>query len=225
MKRHTGVSKMQLTTNIHSKRYSILNELWSAVTHGVGILFAVTALVLLAVRAVQVGGAVRIVSFVGFGVALIILYTASTLFHALYFTKAKHVLQVLDHSGVFVLIAGSYLPYCLVAIGGTLGTVLLATIWTLCAAGIIMDCFFVGRFKKLEVAIYILLGWMCLIAMEPLWVHLGAIGFFLLLAGGLCYTIGALLYTQKNIPYIHVIWHLFVLAGSVCMFISIYLFV
>lgn len=216
---------MLLTTNRQTKRYVFFNELWSAITHGAGILFAITALVMLAVRAAQTGGALRMVSFVGFGVALIILYTASTLFHALYFTKAKHILQVLDHSGVFILIAGSYLPYCLVAIGGTLGMTLLVTIWTLCGAGIIMDCFFVGKFKKLEVAIYILLGWMCVVAMQPLWAHLGRAGFLLLLAGGLCYTIGALLYSQKNIPYIHVVWHLFVLAGSICMFISIYLFV
>lgn len=210
---------------LKSKHYIVRNELWSAITHGAGIIFAIIALVLLCVRAAGSGSTVRMVSFAGFGVALMLLYTASTLFHALYFTKAQHVLQVIDHSGVFILIAGSYLPYCLVAIGGRLGVILLAIIWTLCACGIIMDCFFVGRFKKLEVAVYIGLGWLCVIAMPALWNHLGVTGFWLLVAGGLCYTVGALLYTQKSIPYIHVIWHMFVLAGSACMFFSIYLFV
>ena len=210
---------------LKSRHYAILNELWSAITHGAGIILAITALVLLSVRAAATGSALRMFAFAGFGVALLLLYSASTLFHALYFTRARHVLQVIDHSNVFILIAGSYLPYCLIAIGGRLGIILLAVIWAFCAAGIIMDCFFVGRFKKLEVAIYIGRGWLCVVAMPALWSHLGVTGFCLLVAGGLCYTIGALLYTQKQIPFIHVVWHLFVLAGSACMFFSIYLFV
>ncbi|WP_127848244.1 PAQR family membrane homeostasis protein TrhA [Lacticaseibacillus hulanensis] len=205
--------------------YDLYNEIWSAITHGVGIILATVATTLLVVKAVATGDALRIGAFAGFGLALILLYTASTLFHALYFTKARHVFQVMDHSGVFILIAGSYLPYCLLAIGGRQGIMLLATIWLLCAAGIGMECFFMGRFKKIEVAIYIILGWLCVVAAKPLMAHLGLIGIALLVAGGLCYTIGALLYTQKQIPYIHVIWHLFVMAGSACMFFSIYLFV
>lgn len=208
-----------------SHTYAVKNEFWSALTHGVGIAFAIAALILLSIRGAQTGSLVTTLSFTGFGLALLILYTASTLFHALYFTRARHVFQVLDHSGVYVLIAGSYLPYCLVAIGGRQGILLLTTIWGLCAVGILLDCFFVGRFKHLEVAIYILLGWLCLTAMGPLWASLGATGFGLLLAGGLAYTIGALLYTKRTIPYIHVVWHLFVMLGSALMFCSVYWFV
>ncbi len=102
---------------------------------------------------------------------------------------------------------------------------LLGTIWTLCLAGILYECFFVGRFRLLEVAIYIVLGWLCITAMQPLWFHLGSIGFWLLVGGGVAYTLGAVLYAQKQIPYIHVIWHLFVMAGSLLMYLSIYNFV
>lgn len=209
----------------HSHDYVVKNELWSALTHGVGIALAIAALILLSIRGAITGGWLRTLSFTGFGLALLILYTASTLFHALYFTRARHVFQVLDHSGVYILIAGSYLPYCLVAIGGRQGIFLLATIWALCGVGIILDCFFVGKFKKLEVGIYILLGWLCLTAMKPLLASLGTAGFGLLLAGGIAYTLGALLYTRRDIPYIHVVWHLFVMIGSACMFFSVYCFV
>lgn len=216
---------MMATAPKQNRLYPLYNEIWSAITHGIGILLATAATTLLIMKAAATGDALRIVAFTGFGIALIVLYTASTLFHALYFTKARHVFQVLDHSGVFILIAGSYLPYCLIAIGGTKGIVLLSVIWLLCAAGIGLDCFFVGRFKKLEVAIYIILGWMCVVAFQPLIAHLGVIGISLLTAGGVAYTLGALLYTQRQIPYIHVIWHLFVIAGSAFMFFSIYFFV
>lgn len=216
---------MATAPKTNQRLYALYNEIWSAITHGIGILLATAATTLLILKAAATGDALRIVAFTGFGIALILLYTASTLFHALYFTKARHIFQVMDHSGVFILIAGSYLPYCLIAIGGRLGITLLAVIWLLCAAGIGLDCFFVGRFKKLEVAIYIILGWMCVVAAEPLAAHLGAIGIGLLVAGGVSYTLGALLYTQRQIPYIHVIWHLFVMAGSAFMFFSIYFFV
>ncbi len=217
---------MQLTApKTKNKFYTLYNEIWSAITHGIGIILATVAMTLLIVKAAATGDPVRIAAFAGFGLALILLYTASTLFHALYFTKARHIFQVMDHSGVFILIAGSYLPYCLIAIGGTKGKILLAVIWTLCALGITLDCFFVGRFKKLEVAIYIILGWMCVVAYRPLMMHLGVTGISLLASGGVSYTLGALLYTQRQIPYIHVIWHLFVLAGSAFMFFSIYFFV
>ncbi|WDF81586.1 hemolysin III family protein [Lacticaseibacillus pabuli] len=217
---------MQLAKiNMKSHHYSVMNELWSAVTHGVGIMLAITALVLLAIKGALSGSVLETVALVGFGISLVVLYTASTLFHALYFTKARKVFQVLDHSSIYILIAGSYLPYSLLAIGGTHGIVLLATIWALCLTGVLLDCFFVGRFKKLEVGIYVLLGWLCLTGMSALWASLGAGGFFLLLSGGVAYTLGALLYLRPNTPYIHVIWHMFVMLGSACMFCSIYFFI
>lgn len=212
---------MQMTkTNPH---YEVNNEMFSGITHAIGLGAAIVGTIALGFKAGN--DPVRLFSFLGFGLGLILLYAASTAFHGFYFTKARHVLQVLDHSGVFILIAASYLPYCLVAVGGTRGLVLLATIWALCLAGIGYECFFAGRFKVLEVVIYIVLGWLCLTAMHPLWDHLGQIGFWLLVGGGVAYTLGAVLYTQKKIPYIHVIWHLFVMAGSLCMYLSIYHFV
>lgn len=207
----------------HSNNYAITNESLSATTHAVALGMSIVGTVALAFRAGN--SPLRLATFIGFGVALIILYTASTTFHSLYFTKARHVLQVLDHSGVFILIAGSYLPYCLVTIGGKLGIGLLIAIWALCLAGIGYKCFFIGKWKVLETSIYVILGWLCMIGIEPLWQRLGPIGFWLLVAGGVAYTLGAVLYSQKKIPYIHVIWHLFVMLGSACMYASIYLFV
>ena len=213
---------MQGRPLMKSHYYTFNNEMMSAVTHAFALGLAVVGTVALAFKATT---PLRLVSFLGFGIALIILYTGSTLFHGFYFTKARHVLQVIDHSGVFILIAGSYLPYCLVAIGGKLGIGLLIAIWLLCAAGIAYKLFFLGRFRGLETGIYVVLGWMCLVGMKPLWDNLGPWGFWLLVAGGVAYTFGALLYSQKTIPYIHVIWHLFVMLGSACKYASIYLFV
>lgn len=212
---------MQLSTK--SRYYTFNNEMMSATTHAIALGMAIVGTIALGFRGADTP--IRLFSFIGFGCALILLYAASTSFHGFYFTKARPILQVLDHSGVFILIAGSYLPYCLVAIGGTMGWVLLATIWALCLAGIAYKCFFIGRFKFLETGIYVVLGWLCLIGMRPLWLHLGPIGFWLLVGGGVAYTFGAVLYAQRQIPYIHVIWHLFVMLGSLCMFISIYFFV
>lgn len=206
-----------------NSNYRFTNETLSATTHATALGMSIIGTIALAFRAGD--SPLRLATFIGFGVALILLYSASTAFHSFYFTKARHVLQVLDHSGVFILIAGSYLPYCLVTIGGGLGIGLLAGIWALCLAGILYKCFFIGKWKFLETSIYVILGWLCLIGIRPLWARLGPIGFWLLVAGGIAYTLGAVLYSQKQIPYIHVIWHLFVMVGSACMYASIYLFV
>ncbi|MCI1985938.1 MAG: hemolysin III family protein [Lactobacillus sp.] len=206
-----------------SPYYTFTNESLSATTHAIGLGMSLIGTIALAVKGQ--GDPTRLASFIGFGAALILLYAASTAYHSFYFTKARHVLQVLDHSGVFILIAGSYLPYCLVAIGGALGWGLLIGIWALCLAGIGYKCFFIGKWRLVETGIYVLLGWLCLIGIQPLWQHLGPAGFWLLVGGGIAYTFGAVLYSQKQIPYIHVVWHLFVMLGSACMYASIYLFV
>ncbi|WP_225047279.1 PAQR family membrane homeostasis protein TrhA [Lacticaseibacillus kribbianus] len=213
---------MQLNAKPRSRYYTFNNEMMSAVTHAFALGLSVVGTVALAFHATT---PLRLVTFLGFGLALMVLYTASTMFHGLYFTKARKVLQVIDHSGVFILIAGSYLPYCLVAIGGGLGIGLLIAIWALCLGGILYKVFWLGKLKWAETGIYVVLGWLCLIGMAPLWRHLGPIGFWLLVAGGVAYTFGAVLYSQKQIPYIHVIWHLFVILGSALMYTSIYLFV
>ena len=207
-----------------SSHYEFNNEMFSAITHAFALGLAVTGTIALGIKGVNSGSQVELFSLIGFGVSLMLLYTASTAFHGFFFSKARHVLQVLDHSGVFILIAGSYLPYCLVAIGGKLGIGLLIAIWALCLGGIAYKLFFLNRFKHLETMIYVVLGWLCLVGMVPLWHHLGPVGFWLLVAGGVAYTGGAMLYLQKGIPYIHVIWHLFVILGSLCMYLSIYFY-
>ncbi|CAR90254.1 Hemolysin III related protein [Lacticaseibacillus rhamnosus Lc 705] len=160
-----------------SSHYEFNNEMFSAITHAFALGLAVTGTIALGIKGVNSGSQVELFSLLGFGVSLMLLYTASTAFHGFYFSKARHVLQVLDHSGVFILIAGSYLPYCLVAIGGKLGIGLLIAIWALCLGGIAYKLFFLNRFKHLETMIYVVLGWLCLVGMVPLWHHLGPVGF------------------------------------------------
>ena len=166
----------------------------------------------------------RIVTFTIYGSALILFYLSSTLFHALIFTRAKRVFQILDHSMIFVLIAATYTPYCLVSIGGWLGWTIFGVIWGLSVIGIVYKCIWLKHKSKYSTIIYILMGWLCLVAFMPLWRALGPIGFGLLLLGGLAFTIGALFYSRPT-PYTHFIWHIFVLIGTILMYFSILLYV
>ena len=214
---------MQLSYKDHQRMQR--SEFLSALTHGIGLFLAVIGTILLVTKAVTTHEQVRVISFAIFGAALITLYAASTLYHTFYNAKFARIFKIMDHSGVYILIAGSYTPYCLVAIGGLQGTILLAAILGLSLLGIILKVWFVGRFKVVETVIYVVLGWLCITAAGPLLAHLGTVGFGLLLAGGLAYTLGAGIYLIHNLPYQHVIWHIFVMLGSLSMFLSVYFFV
>lgn len=207
---------MQL--NLTETEYSHLNEQLSAATHGIAALASVgatIAMVNLAQTPLH-----RFAAMI-FGFALIILYSASTTFHSFYFTKFRRPLQVIDHASVFVLITGSYTPFCLIGVGGQLGTWLLIAIASLSLIGILYKMWFANRFRYFETSIYILLGWLCLIGIVPLWQNLGPESFFLLVAGGIAYTVGAIIYLQQRIPFSHVVWHLFVMLGSTMMVLAI----
>ncbi|MFJ7736603.1 hemolysin III family protein [Lysinibacillus sp. NPDC097287] len=198
-------------------------ELWNAITHGIGFIASIPALVVLILTGIQNGSALQITTFSIFGVSVIILFLMSTLLHSMP-EKYKHIFAILDHSSIYILIAGTYTPFLLIAIGGTLGTVLLITIWSLAILGVAFKCFFINRFEILSLIFYIGMGWLIIFAIKPIYAYLGFNGFTLLLAGGLFYTIGALFYAWRTLPYNHMIWHLFVLAGCGSMYACVYLY-
>lgn len=211
--------------NVHfSRKYLILNEVLNAVTHGIGFGLSVAGLVVLLVKGVHDGSALEVVSYAVYGSMLILLFLSSTLFHSLIFTKAKKVFQVFDHSSIFLLIAGSYTPYCLLSVQGWLGWTLFGLIWACAIAGIIYKSLTLHKqtsVSKVSTIIYIIMGWLCLLAAPDLYHSLGFNGTLLLVLGGVTYTIGAILYGLKHIRFMHVVWHLFVLLGAGFMYFSI----
>ncbi|MBP2057989.1 hemolysin III [Lactobacillus colini] len=208
-----------------SKAYNIVNNVLSAVTHGIGFCLSVAGLVILIIAAVHSHNAMKIVCFTLYGSSLVLLYLFSTLYHSLIFTKARKVFQIFDHSSIFILIAGSYTPYTLVAIGKAKGWVLWSIIIALSIFGILFYIFNQGKHAILDTVIYVLMGWMVIFASADLYPVLGPQGFWLLVAGGVAYTIGAILFSMRRVPFIHVIWHLFVMLGSILMYFSILLYV
>lgn len=208
-----------------SKAYQIVDQVLSSTTHGFGVLFGLIGFVFLIHQALVKGGALRLTSFIIYGLILIIFYLMSTLFHALYFTRAEKVFRIFDHISIYFLIAGTYTPYCMVTIQGKLGWTLLVIIWLIALFGVFYKIFWINRFQKLSTVMYVVMGWLCLSSILPLWNGLGKTGFYLLLFGGITYTVGAVIYSFKQIPMGHVIWHIFVLVASLLMYFSIYLYV
>lgn len=207
-----------------NKRQQILNEIWSSITHGLGTMLSIAALVLLIIKGIRSHDEVELISMIIYGISLVTLYLASTLFHSLYFTKARRILQLIDHTNIFILIAGTYTPFCLLGMGQNFGFKLLLAIWSLCLLGIILHQFLPSRLQWIETTIYVILGWLCLLGFKQLWNSLGMNGFLLLLGGGLCFTFGAVIYSFRNLKYSHVYWHLIVLAGTILMFFSVYFY-
>jgi hemolysin III len=208
-----------------TRRYQITNEVLNAVTHGIGLMMSIVGFVFLMFKAYEDGRGLEWTAFIIYGCSLLVLYTCSMMFHSLYFTKAREVFRILDHSGVYVLIAGTYTPFSLLAIRGWLGWTILITIWILAIAGITVNAVWPGRLHKIETIIYVLMGWMCLAGGRQLWLNLGLTGFWLLVAGGVAFTLGALLYSFPHIKYLHVIWHIFVMIGTTLMYFSIYFYI
>lgn len=198
-------------------------ELWNAITHGIGFAASIPALVFLILSGVEKGKAIAVVSFAIFGVSMLLLFLMSTLLHSMP-KKHKRLFSIFDHSAIYVLIAGTYTPYLLVTIQGTLGWTLFGIIWGLAAAGILFKVFFIHRFEYVSLVFYIVMGWLIIFAIKPLYQNIPLPGFILLVAGGILYTAGAYFYAARNIPYNHAIWHLFVLAGSASMYFSVLLY-
>ena len=207
-------------------QYSLGEEIANAVTHGVATLLSIAALVLMIVFSVQEkAGAVTLVSTVIFGCAMIILYTISTLYHAIPNLKAKRVLQVLDHSAIYILIAGSYTPFCLITLGGTKGIVLCSIVWTTAIAGAVLQPVLLKAADWINCVLYLALGWCIVFVAKPLIDALPAGGLWLLAGGGLTYSLGVIFYLWERLPYSHAVWHVFVLAGTALQFFAVLFYV
>lgn len=194
--------------------FSTGEEIAHAITHGIGALGSVAGLVLLVVHAAQRGDARLVVGVSVFGAAMVVLYTASTLYHALTAARAKKVFKLLDHGAIYLLIAGTYTPFTLVTLGGGWGWTLFGLAWGLAALGIVYEVAFGRPWKKLSLVFYLALGWLVVIAAKPLGTALSGDALLLLGLGGLAYSGGAVFYAWRGFPYHHALWHLFVLAGT-----------
>ncbi|MCC9021521.1 PAQR family membrane homeostasis protein TrhA [Bacillus nakamurai] len=201
--------------------FTIKEEIANAVTHGIGVLLSIPALIFLIIFAVNYGSATDIVSFSIFGASMLLLYLSSTLLHSIQHKKTKDILEIIDHSAIYVLIAGTYTPFLLGPLKGTLGSTLLIIVWSLAIGGIVFKIFFVKRFIIFSTLVYLLMGWLIIIAIKPLYSSLSGPGFGLLLLGGLLYSAGTIFYIWRKIPFHHAIWHSFVLGGSASMFFCI----
>ena len=209
---------------MHS-HYSIGEEIAHTVSHAAGLLLSIGGLMVLVVFSSLYGDAGHIVSTSIYGATLILLYTASTLYHGIPHAKAKLVLQRLDHAAIYLLIAGTYTPFTLVNLRGAWGWTLIGLVWSIASIGIAMELVSRKRYKRVSIGLCLGLGWMVLLVIKPMLRSVETGGLILLLAGGLCYSFGVIFYVWKTLPYHHAIWHLFVFAGSVLHFFSILFYV
>ena len=205
--------------------YNPREEKLNVISHAIGLVLSVIALVLLVVYASKEGSAWHIVSFSIFGASLIVLYAASTFYHYSRTPKLRHRLNVFDHAAIYVLIAGTYTPFTLVVLKGWVGWTIFGVSWGLALTGIILKLFFIGRYDKISTIAYVLMGWLIIFAIKPLVNNLPFEGLMWLLSGGIFYTIGALLYSIKKLNYNHAIFHIFVLLGSFSHFIAVFFYV
>ncbi|MCP3850033.1 MAG: hemolysin III family protein [Gammaproteobacteria bacterium] len=210
---------------MQTQGYTYHEEIANTISHGVGVILSITGLTVLVAYSSLYGDIWHIVSSSIFGVSLILLYTASTLYHAIPVPKAKAILKQIDHSAIYLLIAGSYTPFLLVNLHGIIGWSLFVLVWSIAIAGIILEVLRKDRFKKLSIALYLGLGWLVVAAIKPMLDAVEKGGLILLLIGGLFYSIGVFFYVRKKMLYHHAIWHLFVLAGSISHYFAVLFYV
>lgn len=201
-------------------KQSLGEEIANSITHGTGVGLSIAALVILVVFAARKGDTWKIASFSVYGATLIILYLASTLYHAITHPGLKRFFRVLDHCSIFLLIAGTYTPVTIGVMRGVWGWTLFGVIWALAIVGINLKIFALDRRKKLSLLIYLLMGWMIVIAVKPLLSYLEPASLIWLFVGGACYTLGIIFFVLKKLPFAHSVWHLFVLGGSICHFFA-----
>src|SRR6204780_1847878 len=198
-------------------------EVVNSITHGVGLVLSIAGFEALLTLAGMHGGALRIVGLGIYGSSLICLYAASTLYHGIASPRFKRALKIFDHCAIYLLIAGSYTPFLLVNLGGGWGWSLLGVIWGLAMAGILLKFWFVDHFKIFSTAVYLAMGWLAIVALNPLLAHVSAPGIAWLVAGGFMLTIGVAFFAAPRLGYGHAIWHVFVMAGSICHYIAVLL--
>lgn len=205
-----------------AKYYPPLEEKINVTTHAFGLLLSLVALVFLLIRAYVHGNTRSIVSFAVFGLSLVFLYAVSTLYHSAKKPESRSRLRIYDHASIYVLIAGTYTPFTLITLNGTTGWVIFGISWGLAISGIILKLFFTGKYHLLSTLMYIFMGWVIVFAINPLIENLSSPGLLWLLAGGVAYTVGAVLYSVRKIRFNHTIFHIFVLIGSFSHFMSVY---
>lgn len=215
----------QVRETVRETIYTFGEELAHGLTHGIGALLSIAGLTILVAKASVWGHALDITAAAIFGSALVLMYTASTLFHSIPLPATKRVLRIIDHSLIYVLIAGTYTPFTLVALHGVWGWSLFGFTWGLAVIGVGFKIFTTGRFEALSLVVYLLMGWCGLVAAKPIIHAMDAGGLWLLLAGGLSYSFGVIFYAWQRLPYHHAIWHGFVLAGSVFHYFSVLFYV
>lgn len=196
-------------------------EIVHAITHGIGAVFSIAALIILTVMAAMHGNAWHIVSFTLFGSTMLILYLSSTIVHALPEGRWKRVFEIFDHSSIYFFIAGTYTPFLFLAVKGAIGWTLFGIVWGLALIGTVFKCFFVNRFLYTSTMIYVVMGWLIVFAWKPLVSSLSPNGVLYLVIGGILYTVGAVFYVWRGFKFHHAVWHLFVLGGSVAHFFAV----
>ena len=203
------------------RKQSLQEEFANSITHGFGILFSIIAISLLVTFSVLNGTAIHIVSCSLFGGSILLLYTFSTLYHAFQEEKIKSWLRTFDHIGIYFLIAGTYTPFLLLAVGGLWGWIFFGIIWSLTLFGLIFKIFYTHRFKRASLLLYLAMGWLAVFLVKPLVENLTITTLALIVSGGLSYTLGTIFYTRQRMRFAHTIWHIFVLAGTILHFIAI----
>lgn len=218
--------KAMLTRPAGVAQYTVGEEIANAVTHGVAALLSIAGLAVLVAFAVLYSGTPKVVAAVSiFGASMVFLYTASTLYHSIPNPRAKKVLQYLDHSMIYVLIAGSYTPFCLITLQGYTGIALLCAVWLIAIAGISLQAVLLHKADWINCLLYLSMGWLAVFVIDPLVSTLDSTGLALLVAGGLAYTVGVVFYISERIPFSHAIWHTFVFAGTTLQFFSVLFYV
>jgi len=205
--------------------YTRQEELFNRLTHGLAALLSVPALVFIVISAARTGDPYRVVSVTIFTAALLLFYSVSTLYHSVTTPSVRYVFRILDHAGIYVVIAGTYTPFTLVTLRDGHGWLMFGVVWGLAAAGMIFKTFMTHRLRIVAPFFYVAMGWLVMFDLKGLLAALAPGGFHLLLAGGIVYTVGIVFYAVDKIPYNHAIWHLFVIVGSACHYLAIYRFV
>jgi len=204
---------------------ALIEELANGITHGIGLALSVVGMLALVVLSVMRGDAWHIAGCTTFGITLVLLYAASTLYHTLHTPRLKHILKILDHAAIYLLIAGTYTPFTLVNLRGFWGWTLFSLVWGLSAFGIVWKLIHVERFQIVSTLIYLAMGWVVLIAIKPVMSSVPSWGIVWLVAGGMFYTVGVVFFALNRLRYNHAIWHVFVMAGSICHYIAVMFYV
>lgn len=205
--------------------YPPFEEKLNVITHGFGFGLSILGLILLVLRGSELGDSKALISFCIFGASMILLYAASTFYHSARNPAIRYKLNILDHASIYILIAGSYTPFALVTLQGVVGWSIFGVVWAMALVGVILKLFYTGRYNILSTIMYVVMGWIIVFAVKPLFHNLDLEGLLWLFAGGISYTIGAVIFTLDRIKFNHAIFHLFVLFGSFCHFLSIYYYV